>query len=119
MKPTMVLAVAIFGATLGAAPAIGADVRGPIHVVAATFGGRNDANPRDFTATLQKICGETSTYCEAFCAEAFVGPPAERHYHQLGVHGICRVVFRCGELTTQVTEAARNETLILNCRAQQ
>jgi hypothetical protein len=107
-------AAAALALAFAAPPAIGAGALGPIHVVAATYGGRNDLAPKDFTAALQSACGEASTYCEAFCSQAFVGLPRARYGH-----AYCRVIFRCGEQTTQVAEAGRNETLTLNCRAQQ
>lgn len=76
------------------------------------------ADPVDFTARLQQTCGDRSSYCEAFCSEATVGEAAQELRYRLGLHRVCRVVYRCGAETTQSFEAARNETISLNCRPQ-
>jgi hypothetical protein len=110
--------VAAMGFGFAATSAAAADMGGPIQVVTALYGPRNESHQLDFTKRLQDTCGGASTYCEAFCSEAFVGR-LDYGFIRLGLHPICRVVFRCGSLTTQTTEANKNETIALNCRQQQ
>ena len=103
-------------ASAGGVSAAWAESFGTVQVMSARYGGRNDVSPRDFTAGLQQSCGESSTYCEVFCSEPYIGRALRGHYLR---HPLCRVVYRCGSQTTQTAEARKNETIVLSCRARQ
>jgi hypothetical protein len=117
-RSSILSAIVLLGAAASGLPAA-AETLGPIQVVSAVFGPRNDSDPLDFSKRLQASCGDSSTYCDAFCSEASVGAARAGLRPHLGWRPICRVVYRCGEQTTRTTEAARNETFTLNCRPMQ
>jgi hypothetical protein len=88
-----------------------------IQIVYALYGTANTAHPVNFMSRLQQTCGNYSTYCEAFCTNAFVGR-GYNDIHLLPFHPtpICRVTYRCGGEATLTTDAERNDLIVLACR---
>jgi hypothetical protein len=106
----------LFSSVIGAPQFSHAEDQNVIQVVSALYGKPNAARPVNFTARLQQTCGPSATDCEAFCSNAFVG-----HTHQglslpFSPGSICRVTYRCGAQSTLVTDAERNDLIVLTCR---
>jgi hypothetical protein len=88
---------------------------GPIQIVSALYGWRDDTRPVDFTARLQSLCGGAADHCETFCSPAFIGErPRARFVHPDG-RPVCRVMYRCGETATLSSETERDDTILLSC----
>lgn len=90
--------------------------QGAIQIVSALYGVPNAARPVNFTVRLQQACGSSATDCQAFCSNAFVGHSDQPKF-PFGSGPICRVTYRCGAQQTLVTDAEKNDTILLSCRA--
>jgi len=103
--------------SLTAPPPALANDQPTIQIVSALYGVANSPHPANFMSRLQQTCGNYSTYCEAFCTNAFVGH-GQGDFHLLPFHPtpICRVIYRCGGDATLTTDVERNELILLACR---
>jgi hypothetical protein len=97
------------------APTI-AHAESPIQVVDATFGRPSETRPHNFSGRLQQLCGESTSYCEAFCSEAIIGSARSGFSLPFTARPICRIIYRCGSEATQAFEADKGELIVLNCR---
>jgi hypothetical protein len=113
----MVSAFMALAAGLASASAAPAQAPAPIQVVSALYGAPNAARPVNFTARLRETCGEYASDCQAFCSNAFVGRGERAHLLPFGPRPICRVTYRCGAQATLVTDAERNDYMVLSCRS--
>ncbi len=90
--------------------------QGSIQIISALYGKPNASRPVNFTPKLQQTCGPSATDCEAFCSNAFVGHGDHHRLWPFGPGSICRVTYRCGAQATLVTDAERNDLIVLSCR---
>ena len=94
-----------------------AEEQGAIQIVSAVYGPENATRPLNFVPRLQEACGEASNYCEVFCSNAFVGRGPHGLFHwPFEAQPVCRVTYRCGGQATMVTDAEKNDLLVLSCR---
>lgn len=91
----------------GTAPA--APAEGGLVVLEGRFGSLGSPDYLDITARLRELCATGASRCEVFCSETSFGRYA------LGKRPICRVLYRCPDLTTRSAEAAREELIFLRC----
>ena len=89
---------------------------GAIKIVTATYGARDSATQKDFTAKLQDLCGDEAKSCESFCSKAVVGEAKNGFHIPFIAAPICRVVYRCANELTRTAEAQTGDILFLNCR---
>ena len=93
-----------------------AEEQGVIQVVSAFYGPANSTRPLNFISRLQQICGGSASYCEAYCSNAFVGRGPRGLRLPFGPASVCRVTYRCGAAATLVTDAEKNDLIVLSCR---
>lgn len=105
------LAAAPIAATLFIASATAAAVPsgGGVVVLEGRFGTLGQPTYLDITQRLRELCVPGSDRCEVFCSETSFGRYA------LGKRPICRVLYRCPDLSTRSAEAAREEPIFLRC----
>ena len=109
--------LAAIGLCLGAAGPAAAEGPRSIQIVSALYGPPDAIRPVNFAARLQQACGDAATDCQVFCSNAFVGRSDGGVRLPFGPRAICRVTYRCGAETTLVTDAEKNEYIVLSCRA--
>ena len=80
-----------------------------VTIVEGRFGTLGARSYLDITARLRQLCGSGSERCDVFCSETSFGRYA------LGRQPICRVLYRCPDLSTRSAEAAREEMIFLRC----
>lgn len=80
-----------------------------VTVLEGRFGTLGARSYLDITARLRQLCGSGSERCDVFCSETSFGRYA------LGRQPICRVLYRCPDLSTRSAEAAREEMIFLRC----
>lgn len=103
----VIASLAAFSANASAAPT----VPNGINILTAEFGTLGKARKLDIVAPLRTLCGTGGETCSVFCSETSFGR------YSLGHRPICRVTYRCPDETTRSVEAAREEPILLNCRA--
>ncbi len=106
----------LLSSALGAPQLSYAEEQTTIQVVSAVYGKPNAVRPVNFAARLQQTCGPSATDCEAFCSNAFVGHVNHGFALPFSPGAICRVTYRCGAQATLVTDAERNDLIVLTCR---
>ena len=82
-----------------------------ITIVAATFGRTGHGPLLDIAPTLRTLCGNASDRCDVFCSETSFGRYALRS------RPVCRVAFRCPDGSLRSVEAAKEELIMIRCRA--
>jgi hypothetical protein len=105
--PVAVAFAAILFLACEAAPAARAEPG--VVVLEGRFGTLGLPTYLDITARLRELCVPGSAHCEVFCSETSFGRYA------LGKRPICRVLYRCPDLSTRSAEAAREEPIFLRC----
>jgi len=98
-----VAASILFSAAEGAVPG------GGVVVLEGRFGTLGSRSFLDITARLRELCANGSERCDVFCSETSFGRYA------LGRRPICRVLYRCPDLSTRSAEAAREEIIFIRC----
>jgi hypothetical protein len=106
----------LFSSVIAAPQYSHAEDQNVIQVISALYGKPNAVRPVNFTARLQQSCGSGATDCEAFCSNAFVGHAHHGLSLPFSPGSICRVTYRCGSQATLVTDAERNDLIVLTCR---
>lgn len=84
-----------------------------ITIVAGTFGRTGHGPLFDIAPPLRELCGNAKERCDVFCSETSFG-----HY-AIGRHPVCRVAFRCPDGSLRSVEAAKEELIMIRCRAAQ
>jgi hypothetical protein len=116
VSAVVTLSTLLLASTLVAPGSAAAEDQGAIQIVSALYGRPNAPRPVNFTARLQQTCGPSATDCEAFCSNAFVGHADGGLHLPFSPASICRVTYRCGAQATLVTDAERNDLIVLTCR---
>jgi hypothetical protein len=99
-------AAALFLASVANAAAL---PNGGVVILEGRFGTLGARAYLDITARLHELCVPGSERCDIFCSETSFGRYA------LGKRPICRVTYRCPDLSTRSVEAAREEMIFLRC----
>ncbi len=102
--------------SLGAPVSAIAEEQATIQVMSALYGPANSTRPLNFMSRLQQTCGGLASYCEAYCSNAFVGRGPRGLRLPFGPASVCRVTYRCGAAATLVTDAEKNDLIVLSCR---
>jgi hypothetical protein len=87
----------------------GAAPNGGVVILEGRFGTLGAKSYLDITARLRELCISGSERCDVFCSETSFGRYA------LGRQPICRVLYRCPDLSTRSAEAGREELIFLRC----
>ena len=112
--------VLVLGLSLSVPQIATAADQGGITIISATFGVPNSSRPVTFTDRLQRVCGNASTHCEAYCSPDTIGSGVGRGLHiPFSPRPVCRVTYRCGEDRTLAVDVDKNDVLVLSCQSPQ